>query len=264
MAISGGTKRILILGGTGEARALAGALVERGGIDVVTSLAGRTRDVAVLPGRVRVGGFGGAEKLADWLRAEAIDLVVDATHPFATTISAGAVLACTAAGVARLMLVRPPWTAGPGDRWIEAESFGEAASLLPRYGRRVFLTIGRQGFDAFASLEDMWFLVRVAEADGGPVPLPDCQIVAARGPFETAAEETLMREHRIDVLVCKASGGNATGGKLAAARALGLPVVMLRRPPPPPGPSAHSVAEALDMTVAMLDGCGTGDNTPSS
>ena len=257
-------RRVLILGGTGEARALAGALVERGGFDVVTSLAGRTRDAARLPGRVRVGGFGGAEKLAEWLRAEAIDLVVDATHPFATTISASAVMACTATGVARLMLVRPSWTVGPGDRWIEVANLAEAASMLPRSGTRAFLTIGRQGLDAFVTCEDMWFLVRVAEADGGPVPLADCRVVAARGPFDAAAEEALMREHRIDVLVCKASGGSATVGKLAAARALGLPVVMLRRPPPPPGPVVTSVAETLEMAVSVLDGCGTGDNTSSS
>lgn len=233
--------RILILGGTTEAAALARALA--GKMDVVTSLAGRTNDPAALPGRVRVGGFGGAEGLAEYLRAEAIERVVDATHPFAARISAHAAAACAAAGVARLMLVRPRWTRLPGDRWAMATSMDDAARRLPDLGRRAFLTVGIGETGAFATVTGVHFVVRLIAPQ--PLPLADYQVVAGRGPFDAAAEAALLRRHRIDVVVTKESGGAATYGKIAAARDLGLPVLMISRPALPEGATADNVEAAV-------------------
>ncbi len=255
-----GAPRLLILGGTGEARVLAAALAGSG-IDIVTSLAGRTRNAPPPPGRLRVGGFGGAAGLADYLVAEHIDLVVDATHPFAAEISDNAAAACATTETARLVLARPAWTRAPGDIWIEADNVAEAAALLPRHGRRAFLSTGRRGLEAFAALDGMWFLVRLVDPPATPLPLPDCHVVAARGPFAVADEGRLLDEHRIDVLVCKASGGDATAAKLAAARERGLPVIMIRRPPAPSGRVVPCVDLALAAIRAMLDGPAAGTET---
>lgn len=257
--------RVLILGGTGEARALAGRLAAGvpglPPLDIVSALAGRTRAAMPLPGRVRVGGFGGADGLAAYLRDERIELVIDATHPFATQISANAAAACKAAGVPRLALARLAWQAQPGDIWIEVADAAEAAQVLPRYGRRVFLSTGRRELAAFAALDEMWFLVRLVDPPEAPLPLPDCRVVTGRGPFDAAAERRLLMVNDIDVLVCKASGGAATAAKLAAARDLGLPVVMIRRPAPPPGPVVADVGAAIDALRAALDGSASGHDT---
>jgi precorrin-6A/cobalt-precorrin-6A reductase len=239
----------LILGGTREARDLAALLACTPGLRVISSLAGRVRDPALPPGEVRIGGFGGAEGLADWLREHQVDAVVDATHPFARTISASAAAACAATGVPLLGLAREPWTPGPDDRWHEVDSLANAAALLPALGRRVFLTTGRQGLSAFAELDQAWFLIRCVDPPDEPLPA-DCQVILARGPYDAAAERALMAEHRIEVLVTKNSGGPLTAGKLDAARDLDLPVVMVRRPPVPdiprrstPGAAARWLAE---------------------
>jgi precorrin-6A/cobalt-precorrin-6A reductase len=210
---------------------------------VISSLAGRTRAPAVPPGEVRIGGFGGAGGLARFLAERGVDRVIDATHPFAVQIGAHAEQACRKAGVPRLRLLRPPWTPGPGDHWVEVADLAEAARRLPELGRRVFLTVGHQDLGAFAGL-DLWFLVRTIEPPG-VLPLRDAQWLAGRGPFAIEDELRLLRAHAIDVLVSKASGGVATYAKLAAARQLGLPVVMIRRPPPPPGPLVDSIEAAL-------------------
>ncbi|MGE0256410.1 MAG: cobalt-precorrin-6A reductase [Alphaproteobacteria bacterium] len=243
----GPSPSLLLLGGTGEAVALAADLAAAFGprLRVISSLAGRTRDPRLPPGEVRVGGFGGAAALADFLRANAIDAVIDATHPFAAAISANAADACRAAGVPCLVLRRPAWSARPGDRWHEAADAAAAATLLPSLGRRAFLTIGPRDLAPFAALDRMWFLVRQVDPPAAPLPLRNGAVVVGRGPFAEAAERRLLVEHAIDVLVTRASGGAATVGKLDAARALGLPVVMIRRPPPPPGPSVTAPAEAV-------------------
>ncbi|MGW1026736.1 cobalt-precorrin-6A reductase [Streptomyces sp. NPDC002577] len=225
---------VLVLGGTTEARELAAELAARPGVRVTTSLAGRVTRPGALPGDVRIGGFGGPDGLATWLRGHGVDAVVDATHPFATTISAHAASAAAATGVPAVLLRRPGWEAGPGDRWHTAATLAEAAALLPGLGRRVFLTTGRLGLAAFAHLDDLDFLVRSVEAPEPPLPRRT-RIVLARGPFTTDGEAALMRDHRIDVLVTKDSGGAATAPKLAAARALGVPVAIVRRPPAPRG-----------------------------
>jgi precorrin-6A/cobalt-precorrin-6A reductase len=210
-------------------------------LEIVTSLAGRTRAPVTPPGEVRIGGFGGVEGLARFLRARAIDRLVDATHPFAMQIGRNAEQACQATGVLRLRLLRRPWQRQPGDRWLEVDSLAEAARRLPA-GARVFLSVGRSELAAFAGLEQ-WFLVRSIEP--AERCLAHAHWLAERGPFRLEDELALLRAHAIDVVVTKASGGQATYAKLAAARALGLPVIMVRRPPPPPGPVVDSVAAAL-------------------
>ncbi|MFJ9815022.1 cobalt-precorrin-6A reductase [Streptomyces sp. NPDC101151] len=237
---------VLILGGTTEARRLAADLAVRPGVRVTTSLAGRVSRPGALDGEVRIGGFGGAEGLADWLRTHDVDAVVDATHPFAESITAHAAHAATATDIPAVVLRRPGWRPGPGDRWDDVESLAAAATALPGLGRRVFLTTGRLGLAAFAHLADLHFLVRSVEPPEPPLP-PDTEVVLARGPFGLADETELLRAHRVEVLVTKDSGGEATAAKLTAARELGLPVVVVRRPRLPDGVTAvPDVAGVLD------------------
>ncbi len=228
-------KRLLILGGTSEAAQLARrAVAEFGGrLDVTTSLAGRLPSRPDLPGLIRVGGFGGAVGLAAHLMAERIDLLIDATHPFAATISSNAAQASATVEVPRLVLIRPEWRPGPDDRWLDVSSLAEAAALLPKIARRAFLTTGPGGIEAFAE-SDCWFLVRLFAPPSAPLPLAAHEIFVARPPFTREGERELMLRHRIDALVTKNSGG-PTEAKLAAARDVGVPVIMMRRPPQPTG-----------------------------
>ena len=235
-------RRVLILGGTTEGRALARACADRPGLAVVTSLAGRTSNPLPVPGEVRTGGFGGVSGLAGYLREHRIDAVVDATHPFAATMTAHAVEAAAVTGVPLLVLRRPGWTQRPGDRWHRVASPADAAAVLPSLGTRVFLTTGRQGIAAFAGLDGCWFLARSVEPPEPPVPAR-LAVLLDRGPFTAEGERALLRRHRIDVLVTKDSGGPAA--KLDAARDLGLPVVVVDRPPVPPAPAVPTVAAAL-------------------
>ncbi|MGI5379706.1 cobalt-precorrin-6A reductase [Streptomyces sp. CA-251387] len=227
-------RHILILGGTTEARELAAALTAHPDVRVTTSLAGRVSRPGAVEGDLRVGGFGGAEGLADWLCAEHVDTVVDATHPFAQSITANTARAAQATGVPAVVLRRPGWRPGPEDRWHEVASLDDAAALLPSLGHRVLLTTGRLGLAAFAQLTDLHFVARSVEPPEPPMP-PHIEVLLARGPFTVADETALLREHRIDVLVTKDSGGAATSPKLTAARRLTLPVVVVRRPPLPEG-----------------------------
>lgn len=234
---------VLVLGGTTEARELAASLAARSGVRVTTSLAGRVSRPGSLDGDVRVGGFGGAEGLAAWLREHRVDALVDATHPFAAGITANAARAAADTGVPAVVLRRPGWRARPGDLWHEAASLDDAAALLPRLGRRVFLTTGRLGLAAFARLTDLHFVVRSVEPPGPPLP-PHTDVLLARGPFTVEDETALLREHRIEVLVTKDSGGAATAAKLTAAREQAVPVVVVRRPPLPEGVTAVSDVSA--------------------
>ena len=225
--------RVLVLGGTTEARDLAAAL-DAAGVDVTTSLAGRTRDPRLPAGGVRTGGFGGIDGLTAALagtRGEpGVDLLVDATHPFAAAMTAHAAAAAARAGVALVVLRRPGWVEGPGDRWTRVPTTTAAAGAVPA-GSRVLLAIGRQGVGAFLDV-DAWFLVRAIEA---PAALPPrAALLLGRGPFTLDGERALLDGHRIDVVVAKDSGG-PTGEKLVAARERGLPVVLVDRPPPPAG-----------------------------
>jgi precorrin-6A/cobalt-precorrin-6A reductase len=238
--------RVLVLGGTAEARVLAAALERDPAVDVTTSLAGRVARPVLPVGRTRVGGFGGAHGLASWLVREDVSVLVDATHPFAARISASAAAACRSTGVPFLALRRPEWRPGRGDQWHHVDSLTAAAQALPPLGSRAFLTTGRQGLDAFAGVPDVWFLVRTIDPPVPPMPAA-IQVLLDRGPYSLESEEALMRRLRIDVLVTKNSGGSATAAKLAAARSLGLPVVMVRRPPAPEG------VATVDSVEAVLD-----------
>jgi precorrin-6A/cobalt-precorrin-6A reductase len=240
---------VLVLGGTTEARRLAAELAARPGVRVTTSLAGRVSRPGALDGDVRVGGFGGADGLARWLREHRVDAVVDATHPFAAAITANAARAAAATGIPAVVLRRPGWTPGPDDRWHWAGSLPEAAALLPSLGRRVFLTTGRLGLAAFAHLSELHFLVRTVEPPEPPMP-QDMDVLLARGPFTPDDEQALLRAHRVDVLVTKDSGGEATAAKLTAARDLALPVVVVRRPPLP---ADVTTAPDVPSALALLD-----------
>lgn len=241
---------VLLLGGTGEARALAATLAGQPELRVISSLAGRVSDPRLPEGEVRVGGFGGPGRLAAWLREHGVRAVVDATHPFAERITASAVQATATAGVPLLVLRRPGWRQEAGDDWHWVSSLTEAAASLPVLGRRVFLTSGRQGLPVFAGLDELWFLIRTVDPPDPPLPR-HFHLLLDRGPYTPDAELALMRGHGVDVLVTKDSGGTMTVAKLAAARELGVPVVVVRRPPLPAVPAAGTVEAALAWLDAV-------------
>jgi precorrin-6A/cobalt-precorrin-6A reductase len=245
--------RLLILGGTGEAAALARGVLARFGdaIEMTTALAGRTRHPGPIPGMVRIGGFGGAAGLADYLTAQRIERLIDATHPFAAEISTAARLACDQTRVPRLLLLRPAWRRHPLDRWIEVDSIEAAAQIVGRVGRRAFLTVGASEVPAFATANSVRFVVRMIDPPRERLPLRFHEVVLGRGPFTLNEERHLLQRHAIDVLVCKASGGAATEAKLAAARDLSLPVIMVRRPPTERGLSVDTVDAALDWLAGL-------------
>jgi len=241
--------RILILGGTTEARQLAQRLAGRTGLAVVLSLAGRTAAPAQQPVPVRIGGFGGAEGLADYLSDQKIDALIDATHPYAAIISANAANAARRAGVRLLALRRPGWVPVAGDRWIEVADVTVAVHALGDTPRRVFLALGRKEIEPFVVAPQHYYLVRSVDPVVPPLAVPHAVYITGRGPFAETDERTMLEQHRIDVIVAKNSGGAATYGKIAAARALGLPVIMLRRPAMPD----VEAVETVDDAVAWLD-----------
>jgi precorrin-6A/cobalt-precorrin-6A reductase len=241
--------RILILGGTAEARQLAGRLAGRVGLEVTLSLAGRTATPAAQPVPVRVGGFGGADGLAKYLVGERIDALIDATHPYANVISANAVEAARRSGVPSIALRRPPWIAVAGDRWIEVSDVGEAVRAIGQTPRRVFVALGRNELAPLREAPQHYYLIRSVDPVDPPLPLPRVGYVTGRGPFGEADDHTLMTEHRIDVVVAKNSGGPATYGKIAAARVLGIDVIMLCRPRVPDGAAVETIEDA----IAWLD-----------
>jgi precorrin-6A/cobalt-precorrin-6A reductase len=244
---------ILILGGTAEARRLAAMLAEREGLAVTLSLAGRTAKPAPQAVPIRSGGFGGAAGLARYLSDEAIDVLIDATHPYAAAISASAAQAARAAGVRLLALKRPPWTKVAGDDWIEVDSVEGAVAALGNAPRRVFVALGRNELEPFAEAPQHAYLIRSVDPVDPPLAVPHAIYITARGPFAEAEDRALLQRHKIDTIVAKNSGGDATYGKIATARALGLPVIMLKRPALPDVPSVATVEEVvawLDHTMA--------------
>lgn len=237
--------KVLLLGGTSEASALARALAGSPDVEATLSLAGRTREPSVQPIPTRIGGFGGADGLAGYLEREGIGALVDATHPFAAQMSANAVAAAAAVGIPLLRVERPPWVPVDGDRWIEVASIQEAGAALGESPRRVFLTVGRLDLAPFAARPEHHYLVRAIDLPD-PALLPGAKWLAGRGPFTFDDEIALLRGAGIDILVTKNSGAAATSAKLTAARALGLPVVMVRRPQLPPTETVATVDAALD------------------
>ena len=242
-------RKVLILGGTGEAAGLARRLAPRAELDVVTSLAGRTRRPAPIPGRVRTGGFGGTEGLIAYLDEEGVHAVVDATHPYAATISRHAAQACTALGIPRVQLRRPAWSPIDSDQWTEAVDPSAAAEVVA--AARVsangcaFLSTGAKDLRSFAHLRAIRFLVRLVDAPSAPLPLARCELIVDRGPFPVDDERRLLLDHGVELLVSKNSGGTATGSKLVAARELGIPVIMIARPDPEPGAGVETIEDAV-------------------
>ncbi len=214
----------------------------------ILSLAGATADPAPSPIPQRIGGFGGAEGLAAFLARERIGAVIDATHPFASRMSANAIAACRATDAPLAVFSRPPWTRGAADRWIEVATVDEAVDALGALPRKVFLTQGRLQLAAFARAPQHRYVVRAIDRPAEIGALADCKLILARGPFSLADEAALMRNEGIEALVTKNSGGRATYAKIQAARALGIEVVILRRPPAPEAETLHD----LDAVMAWI------------
>lgn len=243
---------VLILGGTSEARALAAAL-DADGIAVTTSLAGVGAGSTALPGQTRVGGFGGPTGLAAWIGAQRVAAVIDATHPFASRISASAVHACTETSTPLLRLERPPWRERDGDRWHRVGNLGQAATAIPALGSRVLLTTGRGDLAAFSGIDGAWFLIRCLSPPDPPLPARH-ELLIDRGPFTIEGELSLIDRHRIDLVVTKDSGGDQVIAKLVAARIRELPVIVVDRPPAQHSATVHSVAQARAWTSTLLTG----------
>jgi precorrin-6A/cobalt-precorrin-6A reductase len=236
--------RVLVLGGTTEAGALAQDLA-RAGIDAVYSYAGRTQAPQAQPLPQRLGGFGGIAGLVSYLRDEHISHVVDATHPFAAQISRHALAAGAEAGVPVLALQRDPWRAGPDDRWTHVPDMAAAVAALPARPARIFLAIGRQQLEEFAATPQHHYLLRLVDAPVAALPLAQCEVVIARGPFTVEGDLALLQDRRIDLVVAKNAGGAGAEAKLVAARRLGLPVILVDRPELPARASVQTVAEVL-------------------
>lgn len=242
--------KVLLLAGTTEARQLSHELDARPGTEVVVSLAGLTSSTADHGGTVRTGGFGGVDGLARQLVDERFDVVVDATHPFAATMQRNAAAACAQCRIPRLRLARPPWLPTAADRWTDVVDLEAAARAVQESGAsRVLLTTGRLELEPFADLDEVSFVVRSIEPPADP-PLASVEVVQARGPFTLADELALMTSRDIELLVTKNAGGD--DAKLGAARQLGVPVVVVRRPPAVPGPCAQTVDEAMIWLKSML------------
>lgn len=241
-------RKILILGGSAEARELAERLAPR--FDVTTSLAGRVRNPAVPAGALRVGGFGGEVGLRKWLSDNAVDAVVDATHPFAATITENAVAACDRLGIPHLILRRPPWPAG--DATVVSSAAEAKDAVVARGFSRVFLTSGRSSIGAFL-FSDAWFLIRVVEPMSADELPERHHLLLSRGPYTVAEETELMRQYEIEVLVTKNSGGTMTSAKLDAAAALNIPVVMIDRPALPERVSTVSTVDEAQRWVIERD-----------
>lgn len=236
--------RTLVLGGTTEASKLARALAEVGE-EAVFSYAGRTASPVAQPLPMRVGGFGGVNGLVDYLLEEGISHVVDATHPFAAQMSCNVVAACTRTGVPLCAFERPAWRPGPGEDWTGVADIDAAVQALPEEAARIFLAIGKQHLAEFAAKPQHHYLLRLVDEPEAALPLPDCSVEIARGPFDEAGDLALLQRHGITHLVSKNSGGRGASAKLAAARALNLPIIMIDRPKVPPRKIYGDVAEVM-------------------
>jgi precorrin-6A/cobalt-precorrin-6A reductase len=239
------THSILILGGTTDARILAGKLADITGYRILLSMAGRTRDPVKQPVPTRSGGFGGVIGLANFIRENAFDILVDATHPYAARITASAEQAARLADVPLVAFERPAWQKQPGDNWISVPSVEAAVHALGLERRNAFLALGRQELLPFEAAPQHDYLIRSVDPVEPPLDLPNARYITARGPFEPGDETSMLVENRIEVVVSKNSGGSASYGKIAAARELGLPVIMIERPQRPQGETVQSIDAAL-------------------
>ncbi|QEL09868.1 cobalt-precorrin-6A reductase [Kushneria phosphatilytica] len=254
--------RLLLLGGTGEARRLAERLAGDDRFEVILSLAGRTRTPRLAPVAIRQGGFGGIAGLITWLERESIDAMILATHPFAVQMAAHAEQAAKRTGTPTLHLARPEWPRHPQDCWLECDRLEDAPALLGDTPRRVLLALGRQQAALFEAAPQHDYLIRSVEPLEPALDLPRAQSLLARGPFTLASERELLKRHGIEVIVTKHSGGEETYAKIAAARELGIRVVMVRRPPAPALPRIERMDEALEWLTrqAGLSGSHPGAN----
>jgi precorrin-6A/cobalt-precorrin-6A reductase len=243
---------ILILGGTTEASALATALAARGA-RATLSYAGRVASPRPQPVPIRIGGFGGIAGLACYLREEGVTHLVDATHPFAATMSAHAVAAAADTGVALIALSRPEWRAAPGDRWHHVPDIDAAIAALAGPPRRVMLALGRMHVASFAAHPQHRYLLRFVDTPETPPALPHHTLIVDRGPFTADGDERLLRDHGIDLVVCKNAGGNGAEAKLIAARALRLPVILIDRPRLPTRNTVFAVDTVLDWIDHAAD-----------
>jgi precorrin-6A/cobalt-precorrin-6A reductase len=240
--------QLLILGGTGDASILATRAASITNLNIILSLAGRTETARNSNShntsiQTRIGGFGGIEGLTNYIQQNSIDLIIDATHPFAAQISYHGTEAARICGIPYLILDRPQWEKEIGDNWIEVETIAEAAKILPNVAKRVFLTIGRQELAAFAHLQDIWFLMR--SIDPPQPPIPRGEIILDQAPFALEKERKLLLKYKIEAIVSKNSGGDATYPKVFTARELGIPIIMIKRPSLPQTDRASTVEEAL-------------------
>ena len=236
-------KKILILGGTGDAVKLAAKLATIPEIEVISSLAGRTRKPAALVGQVRIGGFGGATGLANYLQENSIDILIDATHPCAGQITCNGAIASQLTNIPHLMLVRPQWEKVTGDNWIEVESVEAAVQAIPESVKRGFITSGRPQLEPFLQRSHIWYLMR--SIDPPDIELPNSKVLLDRGPFNLEQERQLLQDYQIQAIVSKNSGGRATYAKIIAARELDIPVIMVQRPARPEGEKVSDIEEAI-------------------
>ncbi|NPD16563.1 cobalt-precorrin-6A reductase [Xinfangfangia sp. D13-10-4-6] len=242
---------VLILGGTTEASRLAQLMASRS-LRAVLSYAGRVETPRSQPIQTRTGGFGGAQGLADYLRAHQITHLIDATHPFAAQISQNAAQAAQMTGTRLIRLMRPAWQPGPGDNWRDLPDLATAAQMLAGPPRRVFLAIGRLHLADFTSQPQHDYLVRLVDPPDSPLPLPNVTLEIARGPFDQATDLALLRRHRSDLIIAKNAGGAGASAKLSAARELGLPVWLIARPALPEAETVSDPAEIMDLLHADL------------
>lgn len=249
------TPNILLLGGTTEASALARLLAERG-TRAMLSYAGRTQSPHAQPIPVRVGGFGGIDGLTTYLREQGITHLVDATHPFAATMSHHAVAAARAAGIPHIALTRPPWQVEAGDRWTHVADVPAAVAALAGPGRRIMLALGRLHADAFVAQPQHAYLLRFVDAPDRPPALPRHRLIVDRGPFDVEGELRLMQAHHVELVVCKNAGGSGAAAKLTAARQLGLPILMIDRPAVPDRCECHAPIDVLAW-IDHADASGT-------
>ncbi len=245
-------KRLLILGGTGDAVELAAIATMIPGLETITALAGRTSTPGTVAGNVRIGGFGGATGLSEYLQANHIDLTIDATHPFAAKISTNAAQAAKTVGIPHLLLIRPAWERMPLDNWIEVDSIPAAVTAIPAIVKRIFVTIGRQQLAPFVSLTDRWCLMRSIDPPDPEIVLPPGKLLLDRGPFSLESERQLLQDYQIQAIVSKNSGGDATYAKIIAARELNLPVIMVKRPIVPECDRVGDITSAIEWLKQQL------------
>lgn len=243
------TANLLILGGTTEASRLAEAVAAIGA-PATLSYAGRVSRPKEQPLPIRIGGFGGPDGLADYIRDHEVTHLIDATHPFAAQMSENAVLGARSAGVPLVALTRPPWRPIAGDDWVRTPDMEGAVAALAGEAKRVMLAIGRLHIDDFAAEPQHFYLLRLVDMPDTPPPLPDHEIIISRGPFTAMGDTKLFADHRIDTVVAKNSGGAGAAAKLAAARALGLKVILIDRPEQPDREEVESVEAVFDWLKA--------------